>query len=343
MLFMSLRKTIVSSVILILFFESSACRRPQESAALDTITVYAFSVMKEPLEKDIFPAFQKEWAEHTGQQIKFSASFAGSEMVTNQLISGVPADVAIVAIERNAKRLRTFGVTKTDWHAFPYEGIINRSPFVIVVRKGNPKKIRDFADLTQPGIKLIHPDPISSGGAQWSLLGIYGSEIVKSERDTGTRDKEKAFALLMGVWKNVIATPESARQARTQFESGFGDALITYELEALQMKDRKSPIEIITPRATVFSDHTVVMIDRRMPTAKRELVDSFIKYLWSELAQRAFVKHHFRAITDEVMNESEAKFGKVEIPFSVEDFGGWQNAYPEIIEGVWKYKIQAMK
>ena len=150
MLFMSLRKIIVSSVILLLFFASSACRRPKESAALDTITVYAFSVMKEPLEKDIFPAFQKEWAGHTGQQVKFSASFGGSEMITNQIISGVPADVAIVAIERNAKRLRTFGATKTDWHAFPYEGIINQSPMVIVVKMMHLLKLVRTIHSTRP-------------------------------------------------------------------------------------------------------------------------------------------------------------------------------------------------
>lgn len=340
---MSVRNIIIGSVILVLFFANEACRRPNDAAALDTITVYAFSVMKEPLEKDIFPAFQKEWAAHTGQQIKFAASFAGSEMVTNQIISGVATDVAIVAIERNARRLRTFGATKTDWHAFPYNGIINQSPMVIVTRKGNPKKIKDFPDLTQPGLKIIHPDPISSGGAQWAVLAVYCSELVKSERETGKRDEQKAYDLLKGVWKNVIATPESARQARTQFESGFGDVLITYELEALQMRDRKMPVEIVTPRATIFTDHTVVMIDRRMPPAKYQLVDAFIKFLWSEESQKAFVKHHFRNITDEMMNEVEAKFGKVELPFTVEEFGGWQNAYPQIIENVWKYKVQAMR
>ena len=95
--------------------------------------------------------------------------------------------------------------------------------------------------------------------------------------------------------------------------------------------------------ATIFSDHLVLIIDRRMPSAKRELVEAFVKYLWSDVAQKAFVKHHFRAITDEVMNESEAKFGKIKMPFTIEDFGGWQRAYPEIIEGVWKYNVQAAK
>jgi sulfate transport system substrate-binding protein len=344
MLFMKLQKIIVVSFVLTLLFECVACRRPRESAALDTLTIYAFSVMKEPLEKDIFPAFQKEWATgHPGQQIKFSASFAGSEMVTNQIISGVACDVAIVAIERNARRLRTFGATKTDWDNLPYEGTINHSPIVIVVRKNNPKGIEDFSDLAKPGVKVIHPDPTSSGSAQWSVVGIYGSELIKSEQATGQRDEQRAFDLLHGIWKNVIATPESARQARTQFESGFGDALITYELEALQMRDRKMPIKIIMPRATIMTDHTIVITDRRMPQAKRELVETFVKFLWSEESQRAFVKHHFRAISDPDLNKNESKFAKIEMPFTIENFDGWQNAYPRIIENVWKHKVQTMR
>ncbi len=340
---MSFHKLVIAAVVVVLFFVNSACRRPKDANDLHTITVYGFSIMKDSLEKDIFPAFQKEWKEQTGQDVKFAASFGGSEMITNQVISGVPADVAIVAIERNALRLKTFGATKTDWHEFPYEGVINRTPFVIVVRKGNPKGIKDFADLAKPDVKIIHPDPTSSGGAQWSLMAIYGSEVIKSEKATGTRDTQKAFDLLHRVWKNVIATPESARQARTQFESGFGDAIVTYELEALQMRDRKFPIEIVNPQATIFSEHTVVMIDRRMSKEKKALVDTFIKFLWTDTAQRAFVKNHFRAITEEPMNDSQAKFVNIEMPFTIQDFGGWQKAYPEIIEGVWKYQIQAMK
>lgn len=341
---MNLRKLLITSVALVLIFELAACRRPKEATALDTLTVYAFSVMKEPLEKDVFPAFQKEWADgHSGQQIKISASFAGSEMITNQIISGVACDVAIVAIERNARRLRTFGATKSEWHDLPYEGTINHSPMVIVVRKDNPKGIRDYPDLAKPGVRVIHPDPISSGGAQWAVVGVYGSELIKAERSGQARNEEKAFEVLLNVWKNVIATPESARQARTQFESGFGDALITYELEALQMIDRKMPVKIIMPRATIMTDHTVVITDRRMPQAKREMVETFVKFLWSEESQRAFVKHHFRAISDPDLNKKESKFVKIEMPFTIDDFGGWQDAYPRIIENVWKFRVQTMK
>ena len=108
-----------------------------------------------------------------------------------------------------------------------------QTPFVILVRKGNPKQITDFPDLANPNVKVIHPDPVSSGGAQWSILSIYGSELKKSEAESGEPDKTRALHTLQSIWKNVISTPGSAREARTQFETGYGDALITYELEGL--------------------------------------------------------------------------------------------------------------
>ena len=122
-------------------------------------------------------------------------------------------------------------VARNDWRKLPYHGIVNRTPIVIVVRQGNPKGIRDFPDLGKPGIRIIHPDPISSGGAQWSILAIYGSELKKSE------DSVRALRTLQAIWRNVISTPGSAREARTTFELGNGDALITYELEGLLMKE----------------------------------------------------------------------------------------------------------
>jgi sulfate/thiosulfate transport system substrate-binding protein len=317
-------------------------RRPETARERATITVYGFSVVKEPLEKEIFPAFQKHWMKKTGQELTFASSFAGSEMVTNQILSGVKADIAILSIERDAERLLKGMATKSDWREWPHKGVVNKTPFVILVRQGNPKGIRDFADLAKPGVKVIHPDPVSSGGAQWSLLAIYGSELVKAEKQTGKRDEAKALALLQGVWKNVIATPGSAREARTQFETGFGDALVTYELEALQLADKQAPFETVVPPSTIYSEHPVVIIDREMSPEKRALVELFLHYLWSEAAQRAWVKYHFRSVTDERLNE-EAKFAKIELPFTVEYFGGWERAYPEIIEGVWKQKTQAAR
>ena len=132
--------------------------------------------MKESLEKAIFPGFAAKWKQEHGQDVRFTSSFAGSETVTNQILQGVQAEIAILSIERDAQRLKHGGFVTSDWHLLPNKGVVNKTPFVILVRKGNPKGIQDFPDLAKPGIRLIHPDPISSGGAQWSILAIYGKD-----------------------------------------------------------------------------------------------------------------------------------------------------------------------
>ena len=332
-------KPFMTLVALLLLFEFSGCRRESGVAKEATISLYGFSVVKEPLENDIFPGFQREWEEKTGQRLKFMPSYAGSEIVTNQIVSGVEADIAILAIERNADRLMRPDVARNDWRKLPYGGIVNQTPIVIVVRQGNPKRIRDFPDLARPGVKLLHADPSSSGAGQWSLLAMYGSELIKSERETGARDEARAFDLLRRIWKsnNIIATPESARQARTQFMRGEGDALVTYELEGLQLVEKTSLVEIVTPRSTVLCEHPVVIIDHVMSPAKYALVELFVRSLWEPRAQQAWVKSHFRSVTDEKLNE---KFAKIEMPFYAKDLGGWARAHPEIVESLWKKKIQ---
>src|SRR6185369_14630339 len=312
---------------------------PGESGDI-TITLYGFSIMKESLEKAIFPGFMAKWKQQHGQTVQFQSSFAGSETVTNQILRGAPAEIAILSIERDVQRLQKEGFVTADWHSLPGKGIVNKTPFVIIVRQGNPKGIRDFSDLAKPGIRLIHPDPISSGGAQWSILAIYGSELKKSENESKEKDTARALQMLRAIWKNVISTPGSAREARTTFELGNGDALITYELEGLLMKGANEPIEIVTPKATIFSEHPAVVIDKNVSTAKRTIVDAFMQYLWSDEAQQAFVKFHFYSTTNDTFNQANKDFGHIELPFTIEYFGGWDKAYPEVIEKIFKDQVQ---
>jgi sulfate transport system substrate-binding protein len=313
---------------------------PDGSRGGQTITVYGFSIMKEALEKDIYPAFSAKWKREHGVDVNFVSSFAGSETVTNQILQGAPADVAILSIERDAERLMQGKSTTTDWHTFPNGGIVNRTPFVILVRRGNPKQITDFPDLAKPGVRVIHPDPVSSGGAQWSILSIYGSELKKSEAESGEQDKTRALHTLQAIWKNVISTPGSAREARTQFETGYGDALITYELEGLLMKQAGAEIDMVIPKSTIFSEHPAVIVDRNVTATERPIVQAFLNFLWTDEAQKAFVKYHFRSVTNESFNDANPEFAKIEQPFTIEMFGGWAKAYPEIIEQVFRDRVQ---
>jgi ABC-type sulfate transport system substrate-binding protein len=173
------------TIIFSLLLTASGCLpSAPETKGGRVITVYGFSIMKEALEKEIYPAFAAKWKAENGEDVSFNSSFAGSETVTNQILQGTPADIAILSIERDVDRLVEGKAVTADWRALPNKGIVNKTPFVILVRRGNPKNIKDFPDLAKPGIKLIHPDPVSSGGAQWSILSIYGSELKKSEAET---------------------------------------------------------------------------------------------------------------------------------------------------------------
>jgi len=330
---------LIASLVMAMLALSCLPKPPSESGDI-TITLYGFSIMKESLEKAIFPGFTAKWKQQHGQVVQFQSSFAGSETITNQILRGAPADVAILSIERDAQRLQKDGFVTSDWHSYPAGGMVNKTPFVIVVRKGNPKGIHDFSDLGKPGIRLIHPDPVSSGGAQWSILAIYGSELKKSEKESVEQDKARALQTLRAIWKNVISTPGSAREARTTFELGNGDALVTYELEALLMKEANAPIEVILPQATIFSEHPAVVIDKNVTAAKRSVVDAFMQYLWSDEAQEAFVKFHFYSMTNDAFNQASKEFGHIEMPFMVDYFGGWDKAYPDVIEHVFRDQVQ---
>src|SRR5215213_2466340 len=268
----------------------SCLPKPAGESGDITITLYGFSIMKESLEKAIFPGFTAKWKQQHGQVVQFQTSYAGSETVTNQILQGAPAEIAILSIERDAQRLKKEGFVTFDWHSLPARGIVNKTPFVIIVRKGNPKGIRDFSDLAKPGIRLIHPDPVSSGGAQWSILAMYGSELKKSEKESNDQDKPRALQTLRAIWKNVISTPGSAREARTTFELGNVDALM--------------------------------------------------QYLWSDEAQEAFVKFHFYSTTNDAFNQANPVFGHIEMPFAIDYFGGWDRAYSEVIEKIFRDQVQ---
>src|SRR5689334_22685623 len=174
--------------VLLAFVAASCLPKPPGEGGDITVTLYGFSIMKESLEKAIYPGFINNWKQQHGQEVRFQSSFAGSETVTNQILRGAPAHIAILSIERDAQRLKEGGLVTSDWHSYPAKGIVNKTPFVIIVRRGNPKGIHDFADLALPGVRLIHPDPISSGGAQWSILAMYGSALKKTETEPGEGD-----------------------------------------------------------------------------------------------------------------------------------------------------------
>src|SRR5438552_10161362 len=130
-----------------------------------TIVFYGFSILGDVIDHGVFPAFQRRWRERTGERVEIVSSFAGSGTITNQIILGVPAHLALLSLELDADKLAEAGVVPAgSWRSFPFQGVVNRTPFIILVRPGNPTGIRDFADLAKPGVGVVHPDPTTAGG-----------------------------------------------------------------------------------------------------------------------------------------------------------------------------------
>ena len=147
------------------------------------VTLYAFSVMKEVLDKEVLPGFAAKWKQEHGEDVRFTASYAGSETITNQILQGVGADIGIFSIERDVERLARGGAVTANWQLLPHRGVVNKTPFVILVRKGNPKGIRDFADLGKPGVEMTRPQtPLSSWSARaWSAPPDSACDFFSSE------------------------------------------------------------------------------------------------------------------------------------------------------------------
>jgi sulfate/thiosulfate-binding protein len=307
----------------------------EQVAARQTIVVYGFSIAEEVITEDIFAAFQTHWKEQTGQEVTFRSVFTSSEELAETIINGAKADVAILSNEQHAVWLQINDMMETDWHTFPSQGVVSRSPLVIVVRSGNPLGIKDWSGLAHPDVKLVHPDPRSSGGAQWALLAEYGSALLSPNGGGEQAAREQ----LEGIWTNVVATPASSREALKQFLFGTGDALVTYEQDALLAQSRGATLEIVIPHSTVMSEHVAVIVDENVKPWERKAVEAFVAFLWSDKAQQAFTKYYFRAVTNEALNQAVPEFHSIERPFTVQDLGGWGKVYPEIIHGVWEEQV----
>ncbi|HZR46372.1 MAG TPA: sulfate ABC transporter substrate-binding protein [Candidatus Manganitrophaceae bacterium] len=315
--------------------------RPGLAGDAPTIVIYGFSILEEAVNEGIVPAFQKRWREQTGGEVRFYTSFAGSGTVMNQIRFGAPADIAIFSHTLDAYRLQEAGLIRTDWNRFPHRGILNRTPIVFIVRKGNPKGIGRFQDLRRPGIGIVHPDPQTSGGALWSILAEYGAfaldENAASPKRTDAGEGERGLAEL---WKNVIVLASSSRASRTQFEMGFGDVLITYEQEAVKdMARGRFKHELVLPKETIYAEHQVALIDGNIAPKERKVVEAFLDFLWTEEAQRIFVEYGFRSISDDAINRQNPFFREIPSSFTVDALGGWKAAYAEIVEKVWKKQV----
>ena len=326
-------RALATAVVTLMFMASVPGCLDDGGSETSTITLYGFSVKGEAFDGAIIPAFKEHWRNETGEDVEFRTTYAGSGKITNQVIAGAPAQVMVLSTEWDALELRREGRITSDWNSLPHNGTLSRSPWVILTRAGNPNGITDFEDLARPEVEIVHADPLTSGGARWSIFSIYGSVLKKTTESEGAPNTTAAEALLAAIVDNVISWQSSARKALSQFDLGYGDVLITYECEALLMRAEGRDYEIVYPRSTIFSEHKVVTIDANVDAGDREVVEAFVAFLHTDVTQGFLADHHFRSVDDDI-NAAHPEFPAIGMPFTIEYLGGWETAQAELIEGL---------
>ncbi|MBG6219286.1 MULTISPECIES: sulfate ABC transporter substrate-binding protein [unclassified Janthinobacterium] len=278
------------------------------------------------LYQDVNAAFAKQWKGKTGDNVKIKQSHGGSGKQARAVIDGLEADVVTLALAYDIDALAEHKLLATDWqkrlahNSSPYTSTI-----VFLVRKGNPKGIKDWNDLIKPGVSVITPNPKTSGGARWNHLAAWGYAL---RQPGGNEAKAKDF--VGKLYKNVPVLDSGARGATTTFvERGIGDVLIAWENEAyLAVKELgPSKFDIITPSVSILAEPPVAVVDKFADKhGTRKVAEAYLNYLYTDEGQDIIAKNYYRPATDRAAKKYASQFAKVNL-FSIEQVaGGWTAA-----------------
>jgi sulfate/thiosulfate transport system substrate-binding protein len=291
-------------------------------------TVTMLNVSYDPtreLYQEYDAAFAKYWKTKSGQTLTVRQSHGGSGKQARSVIDGLRADIVTLALAYDIDAIAATGLIDKGWQSrLPNNSAPYTSTIVFLVRKGNPKRIKDWDDLARPGISSITPNPKTSGGARWNYLAAWGYAL----RRWGNNEK-KAEEFVASIFKNVPVLDTGARGSTTTFvERGIGDVLISWENEALLVVKEigKGNFEIVFPSVTILAEPPVAVVDK---VAKKQgttaIAHAYLEYLYSEEGQNLVAKHYYRPRLAAVASRYESIFPKVSL-FDINLFGGWQQA-----------------
>ena len=271
-------------------------------------------------------AFGQYWKQRTGQEVDFKQSHGGSGKQARSVVDGLQADVVTLALANDIDEIANAGLIRKDWQKqFKDNSAPYTSTVVFLVRKGNPKNIRDWNDLTKDAVEIITPNPKTGGAPRWIYLSAWGYAL----KQPGGND-EKARELVKKLYQNVKVLDSGARGSLTTFaERGIGDVLLSWENEALLATQGlgKDKYDIVYPSISILAEPSVAIVDKTVDkNGNRQLARGYLNFLYSPLGQELAAKHYFRPRNPQVAAKYAAQFPKIKL-FSINDvFGGWAKA-----------------
>jgi sulfate transport system substrate-binding protein len=279
------------------------------------------------LYQDINAAFGKLWKARTGQDVQISQSHGGSGKQARSVIDGLQADVVTLALAYDIDMISEKAhLLPSGWQTrLPYNSTPFTSTIVFLVRQGNPKRIKDWGDLVQPGVAVITPNPKSSGGARWAYLAAWGSALLRNHNDD-----TKARQFVTRLYRNVPVLDSGARAATTTFaQRGIGDVLLCWENEAfLALQELGAgQVEIVTPSVSILAEPPVSLVDkvaaRHGATA---VATAYLEFLFSDQGQEIGARHYYRPRSEKIAARYASRFPKLQL-FTIDQlFGGWRQA-----------------
>jgi sulfate/thiosulfate transport system substrate-binding protein len=270
---------------------------------------------------EVIPGFRKTAA---GKGVSFSESFGASGDQSRAVESGLAADVVAFSLAPDMTRLVKAGLVSEDWAANAHKGLVSRSVVALIVRKGNPKGIHSWDDLLKPGIKVLTPNPFTSGAAKWNIMAAYGA------KSDGGKDPQAGLAYLRElITKHVKVQDKSGREALQDFASGNGDVLISYENEAITAQKKGQQVDYVIPDKTILIENPIAVVSK---SKHPEQAKAFLDYALSPAAQQKFADWGYRPVDDAVLTKNADRFPTPSGLFTIRDLGDWSKVNDEFFD-----------
>lgn len=307
----------------------TGCTKAEASGSTSSAEKITLTNVSYDPTRELYEAYNKVFAEHwkekTGQDIEITQSHGGSGKQALEVANGLEADVVTLALEYDVNAVRDAGLIEDGWVSeFDNDSAPYTSTIVFLVRKGNPKNIKDWDDLIKDGVGVITPNPKTSGGARWNYLAAwaYADKLYGG-------DEAQVKDFIKKLYQNVLVLDSGARGATTTFvENGQGDVLLAWENEAyLSIKDYPDDYEIVTPSISILAQPSVAIVDKVVDSrGTREAAAEYLQYLYSDEAQRIAGDNYYRPYNETILNEYADVFDLNVNLVTIQQFGGWDEA-----------------